>query len=104
MENLIIKQENGLILSPEASKKIAEFERQAKAIKEAEDKLKAEILAEMETRNIVKLDTEDLTITYVAETYRESFDSKALKADHEELYNQYTKISPVKSSIRIKVK
>ena len=104
MEGLIIKQENGLILNPHVSKQIAEFERQAKAIKEAQDKLKADILSAMEANNIVKLDTEDLTITYVAETYRESFDSKALKADHEELYNQYTKISPVKASIRLKVK
>lgn len=104
MEGLIIKQENGLVLNPRVSKQIAEFERQAKAIKEAEDKLKAEILAEMEANGIVKLDTEDLTISYVAETYRETFDSKAFKVDNEQLYNQYTKISPVKSSIRIKVK
>ncbi len=104
MSELIIKQENQLILNPMISKQIAEFEKQAKAIKEAEDKLKAAILAEMETQGIIKLDTEDLTISYVSETYRESFDSKALKAEDEELYNKYIKLSPVKSSIRIKVK
>lgn len=104
MENLIIKQDNTLILNPTVSKQIAEFEKQAKAIKDAQDKLKADILAEMETQGIVKLDTEDITITYVAETYRETFDSKSLKAESEETYNKYIKISPVKPSIRIKVK
>lgn len=104
MSELIIKQENQIILNPEISKQIAEFEKQAKAIKQAEDKLKAEILAAMEAQGIIKLDTEDLTISYVSETYRETFDSKALKADDEEMYNKYIKLSPVKSSIRIKVK
>lgn len=102
--NYLLKTESGLILNPLISSKIAEFENKAKEIKEAEDELKAAILKEMEENNIIKLDTEDLTITYVAETYRESFDSKALKKEDEETYNKYTKISPVKSSIRIKVK
>lgn len=105
MNKLITLQENGsLILNAETSRKIAEFEKQAKAIKEAEDKLKAEILAEMEALGIIKLENDDLAITYVAETYRESFDSKSLKAEDEATYNKYIKISPVKPSIRIKVK
>ena len=104
MNELIIKNENGLILNPEVSKQIAEFEKQAKAIKEAEDNLKALILAEMEKNGVVKLETSELAITYVAETYRESFDSKSLKADDESTYNKYIKIGKVKPSIRIKVK
>ena len=104
MSNLLIKQGNSAILHPMVSKQIAEFEKQAKAIKEAEDKLKADILAEMEANGIVKLDTDDLTISYVAETYRETFDSKAFKAEDEATYNKYIKISTVKPSIRIKVK
>jgi regulator of replication initiation timing len=104
MNELIIKKGNQIILNPNISKNIAEFEKQIKALKETEDKLKAEILAEMEAQGIIKLETEDLTISYVSETYRETFDSKALKADDEEMYNKYIKLSPVKSSIRIKVK
>lgn len=104
MDNLIIKQENKLILNPEISKQIAEFEKQAKVIKDAEDKLKADILAIMEAQGIIKLDTEDLTITYVAETYKETFDSKTLKAEDEATYNKYIKIGSVKSYIKIKVK
>lgn len=104
MNELIIKKDNQIILNPNVSKNIAEFEKQIKALKETEDKLKAEILAEMEVKGIIKLDTEELTISYVSETYRETFDSKALKAEDEEMYNKYIKLSPVKSSIRIKVK
>lgn len=104
MENIILKQENNLILNPSISKQLANFEESVKRIKEAQDKLKADILKAMEENGIVKLDTEDLTISYVAPTYRETFDSKALKADDEATYNKYIKISDVKSSIRIKVK
>lgn len=91
-------------LSLETKNKIVELEKQAKAIKEEQDKMRVAILEEMEKRGIVKLDSEELSITYKAPTYKESFDSKELKKDNEELYNKYIKISPVKSSILIKVK
>lgn len=101
----LIKYENDIaILDIETSAKIAEFERQAKAIKEQEDKLKKAILEEMESKNIIKLETDDLMINYIASTDRETFDSKAFRQDHEDLYDDYVKMTPVKSSIRIKVK
>ena len=101
----LIRIENGLnILEEETSKKIAEFERQLKDIKAKEDELKQAILEEMEAKSIIKIDTEDITISYVAPSDRETFDSKAFKENHQELYDEYVKMSPVKSSIRIKVK
>lgn len=92
------------VLTPVVQNQIVAFEKQAKAVKEAQDKLKEAILKEMEEKGIIKLDSEELTITYIAPTYSEKFDSKALKADNEELYNKYIKLSKVKSSVRIKVK
>ena len=58
----------------------------------------------MEQNNIIKLETDELAITYVAPTDRESFDSKSFKADHQDLYDEYVKMSSVKSSVRLKVK
>lgn len=101
---LIKIEENGALLSEEVTKKIVEFEKQIKLIKEEEDKLKQSILTEMEKRNIIKLDNENLTISYVAPYDRESFDSKAFKEDHQDLYDEYVKMSSVSASIRIKVK
>ncbi len=91
-------------LDKSVSNKIAEFERQIKAIKEKEDELKQAILEEMEKKNIIKIDTEDLLISYVAPTTRETLDSKTFKNDMPEIYDEYVKITPVKSSIRIKLK
>ena len=104
MNELIRIRDGAVLLDPNTSREIAEFERRMKEIKEAEDKLKQDILAEMEEKNILKIDTSDVTISYIGSTDRESFDSKSFKADHPDLYDEYIKMSPVKASVRIKVK
>lgn len=103
----LIKIENGVsILDTATSEKIAQFERQIKAIKEQEESIKNAILSEMETRGILKVQDEinGLSISYIAETARETFDSKKFKQEHSDMYDEYIKITPVKASIRIKVK
>ena len=101
----LIRLENGIsVLDATVIGQIAEFERNIKALKEAEDRLKAAILDEMENKGLLKLDSEAMTITYVAPTTRESFDTKALRADFPEVDDAYAKISPVKASVRIKIK
>lgn len=96
--------EGTAVLAEEAVAKIVEFERMAKQIKEAEDALKAAILKEMEEKNILSIDSDELKISYVAPTQRETFDTKAFKEDFADLYDEYVKLAPVKASIRIKVK
>ena len=91
-------------LDGETIVKIASFEKQIKLLKEQEDKIKAAILAEMEAKGIIKLESDVLSITYVAETTRETLDSKALKEELPDIYDTYIKISKVKPSIRLKVK
>ena len=101
----LIKVENGLsILDAETSQKIAEFERQIKDMQEKEKALKEAILEEMKQKNIIKIDTPELSITYVDETYKESFDSKLFREQNPDLYDNYVKMSPVKASLRLKVK
>lgn len=101
--NELIIAENGF-LSPEISLKIAEYETKMKALKEQEESLKEAIKAEMEAKGIIKLENDDLVINYIQPTDRETFDSKKLKADNPDLYDEYVKITKVKASIRVKVK
>ena len=101
----LIKIESGTaILDAEAVRKIAEFEDAMKKLKQAEDKLKKEILSEMEEKNILKIENDTMTISYIGATGMETFNSKKFRADNPDLYDAYVTISPVKSSIRIKVK
>lgn len=103
MNEIVVIGDRGL-LNPEISDKIAEFERNIKKLKEQEDLLKQSILEEMEAKGIVKIENDDLLISYVAPTDRETFDSKKLREDNPDLYDEYIKISKVKASIRVKVK
>ena len=100
----IIKIENGTsLLDADVSNKIAEFERQIKLIEEAKDALKEMIKAEMEAKGILKVEANGMTITYVAPYDKETFNSKKFKADKPDMYDEYVRFTPVKSSIRIKI-
>ena len=101
----LLKVEGGVaVLMPSASAMLAQFEREAKAIEEKQKELRKRILAEMEKHGIVKIDTDELTITYVAPTTRENFDSKKFRADKPDLYDEYIKIGTVSASVKIKLK
>lgn len=96
--------ENIYSLDKEVSKKIADFEKAIKEMKEKEDELKAAILEEMQKKNIIKIDTEELIITKIAPTTRETLDTKLLKEELPDIYDSYVKISEVKASLRIKLR
>ena len=101
----LIKIENEIaVLDTETSMKIAKLERTIKELKETEDELKLSILNEMESKNILKLETDDLMINYIAASERETLDSKKLREEQPDIYDEYVKFSPVKASIRLKVK
>ena len=103
-EKLIRMEGNNAMLTPSASVMLAEFERQAKEIKAKQDELKQRILEEMERNNILKIDTDELSITYIAPTSRETFDHKSFRKDNPDLYDEYVKISNVSASVRMKLK
>lgn len=104
MNDLIRIVDGNAELLPEIASKIAAFEIEAKRIKEAEDELKRAILSEFEKYGIIKIDTPELMINYIAATDRESLDTKALKEDLPDIYDTYVKLTKVKPSLRIKVK
>lgn len=69
-----------------------------------EKQMKEQIKDAMEKYDIKKFSSDYVDITYVAPSTRTTLDSKNLKADHPDLFEQYSKQSKVSSSIRIKVK
>lgn len=101
--NDIIRIENGQ-LAVQTIEYIRATEARMKKEKEEYDAFKAELLQAMEQNGVVKIDTDEVLINYVTSTNRETFDSKAFKADMPDLYNEYVKFSEVKPSVRIKVK
>ena len=104
MKNLIKITTEGALISTQAAKSLAEWETELKKLKKQEDDLKQQILAEMEEKGILRLDTDYLTISYIPESDRETLDVAELRSDRPEVYDDYVKMTKVKSSIRIKVK
>ena len=53
---------------------------------------------------MIQIDIGELLISYVPATDRESLDTKLLKKECPDVYNEYVKISEVKSSVRVNVR
>ena len=103
--NKLVKLENwkyGLV--KDAVDTITTIENEIKKLKEMQDNYKEQLLKVMEENDILKIEIPELTITRKAPTTRETLDSKALKEDMPEIYDEYVKISDVKGSITIKLK
>ena len=58
----------------------------------------------MEENGVKNYENDYISLTYVAPTTRRTVDSKLLKEKYVEIYEECSKISDVKSSIRIKIK
>lgn len=102
MNKIALTSDN--LLPIETENRIATVMNQLAELKEAEKTLKEALLLEMQKRNIKKIDTPKLTITYVEATTKEDFDKKAFREDHRDLYDEYAKISDVKAYVKIGVK
>lgn len=84
--------------------KLQDLEVQAKEIEAQEKALKEDLLKAMETHNVKKWDNKVMIVSYTAPTTRVSIDSTKLKKELPDVAEKYSKISNVKSSIRIKLK
>lgn len=89
-----------------SSKEIAIFKDilcRIKTLESSIEPIKEAIKDEMEQRNILSLNIDNINISYIAPHKSKKFDSAKFKAEHEDLYKFYQKETDVVSSIRIKV-
>lgn len=104
MSDLIRMDGGNAVISAKTVDKIIGLQTAIQRLKEQEETLKQELLEAMKANGVLKIDSEELIVTYIAPTYRETLDSKALKAKQPDIYDAFIKMTPVKESIRIKVK
>lgn len=81
----------------EIKTRLAQAEEQKKSLTEA-------LYQEMDARGVYKLDSPTLSITRIADTTAETFDSKAFRTDHPELYGQYLRETTRKGYVKITLK
>ena len=71
--------------------------------KEKLDAIKAKLLEEMDAAEVAKWQGDILTFTRKADSSRETFDAKRFKAEHPDLYREYTVITNTRGSVQITI-
>lgn len=106
------------VFVPEAGGDVAAFENKAaaimqtiadisrkKAVLDAQDKeMRSQLETAMRAYGIDKFENDIVSLTYVNASVRSTVDSKKLLAKYPNAYNDCLKESPVKATVRIKVK
>ena len=84
--------------------KLADSETAYKKLSEQRDKLKTELLEAMDKYNINKWENEKFSVTYVKGSTTTTIDSKKIKELHPDIFQECSRISNRKASIRFNVK
>ena len=106
IKELLVLDNEVYNLEKNASSILAELDKEEKRIKQKKEEIKSQLKYEMEAKGIksIKDEVNGINITYIEETQKETFDSKAFRKDNPDLYDNYVKFSDVKASVRISIK
>ncbi|HHX66875.1 MAG TPA: hypothetical protein GX708_02320 [Gallicola sp.] len=100
----LVKVENGqVVVAQEIVNQIVNFKKEMLKMELLEKQLKEEIKEAMEKNNVTSLEFGELKIKYRSATTRTSLDSKKLKEELPDIYEEYSKTTEVASSISISV-
>lgn len=91
-------------LNREIEKAVGAQVAKKQQLEEQNQEMRQAILEAMEANNVKKFDGDLITITYVEPSVRTTFDSKRFQEERPKTYAKYTRQTPVKASIRLKVK
>lgn len=106
MNNLVALENGEYEVQADIKQTIYAIENEIKKLSELRDNYKKALIEEIEKRGITKcnIKNELFTLTYKGQSTRETLDSKRLKEDMPEIYDEYVKVSNVSSSISVKLK
>lgn len=104
INNFIVKKEDNYQLLNIVTSELKMIEEEKRELIKKERTIREKLLKEMEDKNILKLESENVSITYKAPTERETFRTAKFKEDLPDLYDTYVEFTPVKGSLLIKIK
>lgn len=86
------------------TKAVATQQATLKQLQEQDKQIREAIRQAMDEQHISKWENDIVSLTNIAPTTRTGVDTKRLKAEQPEIFEQYKKETPVKGSLRIKIK
>lgn len=102
--NEIIKVGEQFQLNPQTNNQLVLLETQIKTLTEKRDAIRDLLMQEMKENGIYKMENDEISILYMSESERETFDSVEFKKEHRAIYDLYTRTNKVKESVRIRLK
>ena len=88
----------------QAESLIKRIEDEKKQAEEEAKRLREHLLNEMEKRSIKVFENENIKLTYVAPSKRITLDSKGIKEKYPDIYEEFSKETEIKASVRITLK
>lgn len=101
MNEMVKIENNEIVVASEVIEQIKEFEKAKARIDIMEKELKAGLKDAMEIKGIKKFIINGLCATIKEATNRTTIDSKRLKDECPDIYKEYSKTTPVASSITL---
>lgn len=105
---ITITEKNGYPALPaevmKLMKKAKRNDLKMKALKIENDEIKNALAKAMDENGVKKLDNDVFTATWTFDHLKTSFDQKAFKEAYPELFEEFTKESTVKGSLRLSFK
>ncbi len=103
MNELVIYENGKLIIDLDYAKEYANVLKLQKALELKTKEVNQRVKDIMEENGIETLSANGLVYSYRKPATRTTLDSKKLKEDMPDIYEEYSKISPVASSVSVKV-
>lgn len=101
---LILTNNNELSLTQQAIELVQRIRENKRKAEEDEALLKEAMLTAMKNNNVVKFESDQFNAQIIAATTRKSLDSTRLKKELPDIYEEFSKVSEVKESLRLTIK
>lgn len=100
----MVGQELMVAENRELIKAVADVYRMEKELATKKKELSAQLLEACEKYGVLGIDNDEMSVTYIPATTRKGFDAKAFAKADPLTYSLYETETPVKASVRVKVK
>lgn len=105
MNNELVKVENGkIIVAQEFTKAYADFQKQALEMELKLKEVKEKLKVAMEENGVLNYEDDYIKVIYKKPYTKTTVDSKKLKEELPDIYEEYSKTSNVSSSISVETK
>lgn len=104
MNDLVRIEEGKIIVAENFAREYAEFQKQALEMELKAKELKQILKEKMEEYGITGFENDYFKVSYTKATTRTTIDSKRLKEELPDIFEEYSKTSNVVSSIKLEVK